>query len=174
MSKCSSDCSCKDNCHSDKITRCDIEKIITKINKICKFCSPCEIVSTCIVPTVQASFLGNETLWFDTNTLTWNANINWTRGNGDGVIVVATELPLVTPIVSPSSNTTYTPDYEYGKGQQIGFGQYVVYNGSGTSATVTGLSSDKTYMFVIFEYNSSEFCYKAPGSSYTILTPIPI
>jgi hypothetical protein len=174
MSNCSSECSCKDNCHSDKITSSDIEKIITKINKICKFCSPCEIVSTCITPTVQASFLGNETLWFDTNTSTWNANITWNRGNGDGVIIVATKLPLVTPIVSPTNNTTYYPDYEFGKGQQTGFGQYVVYNGSGTNATITGLEIDTTYTFVIFEYDSSEFCYRTPGSSYTIVTGIPI
>lgn len=170
MSKCSSNCYCQDNCHSDKIKESDIIKIINRINKICKNCKPCQVLSTCVVPSIQATFLTDQT-WFDNTTMTWNANITWARGNGDGVIVIGQKLPSSVPLVSPKNNTTYTPDYEFGKGDEIGLGQYVVYNGSGSNATITGLQSNALYNFVIFEYNSSEFCYTKPGSSIPVVTP---
>ncbi|HND88972.1 MAG TPA: hypothetical protein PK971_11620, partial [Saprospiraceae bacterium] len=56
----------------------------------------------------------------------------------------------------------------------IGTGNYVVYNGNGTSVTVTGLSASPTYHFAIYEYNNTGVCYLSPaltGSGSTTAPP---
>jgi hypothetical protein len=96
--------------------------------------------------------------------------IGWTRGSGDNVLVVVRAGSPVNAY--PLDGTFYNANIAFGSGTQIGTGNYVVYNGSGTSVTLTGLVSDSTYYFAIYEYTSGTNCYKTPaltGNATTIV-----
>jgi PKD repeat protein len=98
-----------------------------------------------IVP-VQASWL-NATI-SNPSTL----KLKWTRGTGDRCVVFCKQTSSGT--ADPQTNTTYTPDSEFGYGSQIGStGWYTLYNGRADSVVVSGLLSNKQYSFQIFEYS---------------------
>ncbi len=68
------------------------------------------------------------------------------------ILVVAAENPITG---TPSGNASnYTANGQYGMGSDSGndfpAGEYPVYRGAGTSATITGLDNSKTYYFKIF------------------------
>lgn len=78
-----------------------------------------------------------------------------------------------TSAVAPVSGTSYTADNSWGNnsvGYTTGTGNYVVYNGSGTSVNVTGLLPGASYTFDIYEYNNTDVCYKTPAFSNTVST----
>jgi hypothetical protein len=52
-----------------------------------------------------------------------------------------------------SAATTYTANAAFRSGDQIGAGNYVIFNGSGTSVLVTALSPGATYHVQVYEYN---------------------
>jgi hypothetical protein len=107
--------------------------------------------NSCTAPTTQASS-------FSTSSVTQDGmTANWTRGNGNNVLVVARAGGAVN--AHPISGTSYTANASFGSGSQIGTGNYVVYNGSATSVSVSGLNSSTTYHYAIYEYNSSDNCY---------------
>jgi hypothetical protein len=95
-------------------------------------------------PTVQAS-----SLWFSNVTST-SLTVNLTRGNGDGVILLAKANSTISTF--PSDNTEYTDNGAYGSGDEID-GAYVVGKGTGTSYNVTNLTPGDTYEFRAFEFN---------------------
>ncbi|MEI6311151.1 MAG: InlB B-repeat-containing protein [Bacteroidota bacterium] len=95
---------------------------------------------------------------FDTISVTSNtATITWTRGSGDSVLVVARAGSAVN--TDPSSGFSYNANATFGSGSQLGTANYVVYKGTGTSATISGLNSNTTYHFAIYEYGSVSTCY---------------
>lgn len=75
-------------------------------------------------------------------------------GNGAKRLILARLATAVNAV--PTDATTYTADAAFGVGTQIGTGNYVVYNGPGTSVTVTGLRAGNTYTFAVFEYNDND------------------
>ncbi len=77
--------------------------------------------------------------------------ISWSKGNGNGRIVVASTSALTSV---PSDNTSYTASATYGSGATIGNG-YVVYNGTGNSCSISGLTPGTTYHFRVFAYNQA-------------------
>jgi hypothetical protein len=81
--------------------------------------------------------------------------VSWTSGAGTGAnhLVVAKAGSAVTG--TPSDGTGYTADAAFGSGNTIAAGEFVVFNGSGTSVPVTGLSSATTYYYAVFEYNGT-------------------
>lgn len=112
----------------------------------------------CTTPSTQPSS-------FTSNTVTGTtANIAFTRGNGDGgVLIIARSGSAVS--TSPTSGTTYTANSAFGSGDAIGSG-FVVYNGTAAGASaatgniaLTGLTKGTTYHFAAYEYNSSGTCY---------------
>ena len=111
--------------------------------------------SGCSYPTTQASSFGSGSI--TSNSMT----VSWTRGNGNNVIVLAREGGAVN--ADPSDGSSYTANAAFGSGSQIGTGNYVVYNGTGTSVNVTGLSASTTYHFAAYEYNTSGYCYLVPA-----------
>jgi len=124
--------------------------------------------SSCTPPTTQATA-------FNSSAITDNSmTVGWTRGNGTGgVIVVARAGSAVN--ATPVNGTTYTANAVFGSGTQIGSGNYVVYKGTGTSVNVTGLSSATAYHFAVFEYNTTNICFKTPGltgNATTTGTPV--
>ncbi len=78
--------------------------------------------------------------------------VNWTRGSGDGVIVLMKSGSPVSSDPSDGTYTTYTASTAFGSGTQIGSGNYVIYKGTGTSVAVTGLTPGSTYYVAAYEY----------------------
>jgi hypothetical protein len=95
-------------------------------------------------------------------------DLSWTRGNGDNVIVLAKQDNAVD--AEPENGTNYNADNNFGNGDEIGAGNYVVYVGNGTSVSVTGLSSSTTYHFAVYEYNNTDVCYLKPGETVSAST----
>ncbi|NCY22805.1 hypothetical protein EBX31_12725, partial [bacterium] len=89
------------------------------------------------------------------------ATVGWTRGDGDGVLVVARAGGAVN--TDPTDGTNYTANAAFGSGTQIGTGNYVVYKGTGTSVNVTGLSAATTYYFELYEYNTNGLMHNMSG-----------
>lgn len=81
------------------------------------------------------------------------ATLRWTNGNGSNRIVVVRQGGAVD--ATPSDNTTYAANTAYGSGDQVGTGNYVVYNGTGSEVSITGLSENTAYHVRVFEYNGS-------------------
>jgi len=97
----------------------------------------------------------NQATSFTSSSITSSsATVGWTRGNGTaGVLVVARAIGAVN--ADPTNGTTYTANAAFGSGNQIGTGNYVVYKGTGTSVSVTGLSPSTDYYFAVYEYNAT-------------------
>jgi len=118
--------------------------------------------TTCVEPTSDAVFHANSPQNITTTSLT----LNWTNGDGDNRIVVLREANPVTFV--PVDGTTYTGNSDYSAATDVsGNGEYVVYNGNGSTVDITGLTPGTLYYAVIYEYNC------APGSEdyYTSGTP---
>lgn len=127
----------------------------------------------CTEPTTQASS-------FSTSNITESSiDISFTRGNGDGgVLVLAKEGSAIDS--DPESGTAYTANATFSSGDQIGTGNYVVYNGvangvgvASGNITVSGLSVLTTYHFAVYEYNTTSTCYELielTGNATTICT----
>jgi parallel beta-helix repeat protein len=83
--------------------------------------------------------------------LSTSMTVNWTRGSGEGVIVVMRAGTAVNsdPV---DGNYSYNGVPAFGSGTQIGTGNYVVYKGPGTSVNVTALTAGTTYYVAIYEY----------------------
>lgn len=77
------------------------------------------------------------------------AQLSWTAGSGDKRIVTAREDNTWKSF--PLAGTAYTANAAYGTGVNLGNNTFVVYEGSGTSVTVTGLDPAKTYYFTVME-----------------------
>lgn len=85
---------------------------------------------------------------------TTSMTVSWTAGNGNDRAVFAKAVSSGTAI--PADDTTYAADTAFGNGAQIGTsGWYCVYNGTGTSVDVTGLTLGTDYTFQVFEYNGA-------------------
>ena len=97
-------------------------------------------------PTLQAT-----DVTFSSSTA-GSMTVNWTPGNGTNSIVLMKQGSAVDE--TPVDGITYTPDTRFGSGEQIGTGNYVVYTGSGSSVTVTGLRPSKTYYVAVYEFNN--------------------
>jgi hypothetical protein len=78
--------------------------------------------------------------------------LNWTPGDGDGVIVLMKQGSAVNSNPADGSYSSYAANASFGSGSQIGTGNYVVYKGSATSVTVTGLTSGTTYSIAVYAY----------------------
>ena len=110
-------------------------------------------------PTVQTSglILGNLT----GTTL----DISWTSGNGSNSLVLVKATSAVD--TEPTDGGIYTSDLAFGLGTQIGTGNYAVYNGTGNSATITGLTRGSTYYVKVYTFNVNA----AGSENYLTTTP---
>ena len=76
------------------------------------------------------------------------------QGTGQGRVIAIAPAPgwRSVPLVVTDS-TFYLANAEFGRGATLGKG-YVVYNGTGHSATITGLQPNTTYYLTDAEYNT--------------------
>ncbi len=96
--------------------------------------------SSVTAPTTQASAIVFSSVTSSQFT------VGWTNGNGTNRIVkINTSNSFTAPAdgTSPSASATYTS------------GEQVVYNGTGSSLTVNGLTAPNTYYVRVYEYNGS-------------------
>ncbi len=119
------------------------------------FC--CTLTSAFIIaPLAQAPTVGASN--FSVSTVEGNSlRINWTRGDGGAVLVIASESPTFNGSGVPANATDYNASTEFSTGDQIGTGNFVVYRNSGSSVTVTGLEASTTYYFRLYEFNGTDF-----------------
>jgi hypothetical protein len=121
------------------------------------------VIASCAQPTTQAT-IGS----YSYNPIENNTTVNWTRGNGTGGILVVGRLTS-SILTDPAGSLSYTANSNFGSGTDIGTGNFVVYNGTGTSVKVTGLIKGASYAFTCYEYNNTGTCYKIPGSTSEIV-----
>lgn len=117
-----------------------------------------------VTPTIGSSSVSAS------SSATTTMNVGWTSGNGNARLVVARL--NATSAVAPTNNTLYTPNAAFGGATTTGTGNYVVYNGTGTSVVVTGLAASTQYAFDVYEYNGkymhNMFTTASTGSSTTL------
>jgi hypothetical protein len=80
-------------------------------------------------------------------------NIGWTSGNGARRIIICKAGSNVT--FSPQNGIDYDANTNFGDGQMVAPGEYVIYDHFSSSFFVTGLTPGTRYFFKIFEYNGS-------------------
>lgn len=78
-------------------------------------------------------------------------DINFSRSSSDGHIVIVKEGSPVD--VAPLDGINYNDSSKFGLGTEIGIGNFVVYEGTDTSISLTGLKSSRAYHYAIFDYN---------------------
>jgi len=79
-----------------------------------------------------------------------NMTVNWTPGDGYRHLVIAKAGSA--PSGTPANATQYAANAAYGSGAALA-GGYVVYDGTGSSVAVSGLTAGSAYYFVVYEYN---------------------
>ncbi|MCL9769316.1 choice-of-anchor D domain-containing protein [Flavobacterium sp. HXWNR69] len=121
--------------------------------------------TACTPPSTQATTFTSSAVTQTTATL------GWARGNGNNVLVVARQGGAVN--ADPVSGTTYTANAAFGSGTQIGTGNFVVYDGAGTSINLTGLTAGANYHFAVYEYNTTGTCYHLTELTGNITTLVP-
>ncbi len=77
--------------------------------------------------------------------------IGWTNGTGSKRVVFVKSSNTGT--TTPVNNVSYIADPVFTNGTQINSGWYCVYNGTGSSVNVTGLTIGTNYIAQVFEYN---------------------
>tara|TARA_B100000809_G_scaffold252302_1_gene286876 strand:+ start:191 stop:2320 length:2130 start_codon:yes stop_codon:yes gene_type:complete len=107
---------------------------------------------TCAACVVSAEPTTNASSLIFPDTTCNSIDLSWINGNGTNRIIVASTSPITG---TPSDQTTYTANSIFGSGSIISAGEFVIFNGAGTSITVTNLNPTTTYYFAIFEYNGT-------------------
>lgn len=76
---------------------------------------------------------------------------SFTKGNGNQRLVLAKANTAVD--VFPVDNSNYSANATFGSGSEIGTDNFVVYSGSDSVFTVSGLSTNTLYHFAVLEFN---------------------
>ena len=79
-------------------------------------------------------------------------HINYTAGSGQKRMVVLREGSAVN--AEPVDNVKYLDNSYFEAGDELGTGNFVVYNGEDNNMVITGLKAGTTYHYAIFEYNA--------------------
>jgi hypothetical protein len=78
-------------------------------------------------------------------------NLTWKSADGNRRIVVASANGKIKS--APSDGTEYNANTVFGQGDQVISGDFVVYNGTGSSVNITNCNPNNTYYFKVYEYN---------------------
>lgn len=78
-------------------------------------------------------------------------NISWTSGDGAYRVLFAREGASVNKV--PGDGKEYAANDTFGRGLDIGFANYVIYNGTGNTTVLKGMKNNTLYNFALFEYN---------------------
>jgi hypothetical protein len=106
--------------------------------------------------------------------------IRWTRGDGEGsIVVMRLGAPADPGIQPPADGNDYAANADYTQAPQIGTSQnFVVYKGSGSDAWVTGLTLDTNYSVAIYEYAgtdlNTDYLQLLPAEASQPTTNVPV
>ena len=106
--------------------------------------------------------------------------VNWTNGNGNKRLLLMKQNTKVDEF--PLDGTDYIANGDFSASSIIGTGNHVVFNGTGNSVTVTGLTPGATYFFRTIEVsnnavtgnNSLYLLGGNPEASQTLTSVLPI
>lgn len=112
---------------------------------------------SCTPPPTQASAAAISGI--GTNTFT----VNWAAGSGTNSLVVIKAGSAVTG--TPTAGTGYTANTTFGSGSTIAANEYVVYNGTANTVSVSGLNAGTTYHIAVFTFNTADNCYNTVSPS---------
>lgn len=97
-------------------------------------------------PTVQVSALTVVSVGPD------SLQLGWTNGNRSNRLVLVKQGSAVD--ADPVDGVVYTADSDFsGTPQEVGTGNFVVYAGTGSGVTITGLSMNTVYHVRVYEFN---------------------
>jgi gliding motility-associated-like protein len=89
-----------------------------------------------------------------TNTTAAATTVSWNSGNGAKRAVFIAQ--TANGVANAVNNTLYTGNTAFATGTQIGAtGWYCIYNGTGSSVSVTGLLPNTSYRVTTIEYNGA-------------------
>ncbi len=119
-------------------------------------------------PSISASNLSISNL---SNT---SVTLSWKSGNGNRRIVLVKALTAVNAF--PTDTFQYNANSNINLAPQIGTGNYVVYNGTGSYVTLTNLVQGTTYHYAIIEYNGwyTSSNYQTSGYLTSSATTLPV
>jgi len=81
-----------------------------------------------------------------------SVNIEWKKGNGEKRLVIMNEVKRADQY--PKDGESYNPrNGRFKSGDNLGSGNYIVYNGNGERVTVTNLKPKTSYRVRVYEYN---------------------
>jgi gliding motility-associated-like protein len=91
----------------------------------------------------------------------------WSPGNGTNRLVLAKEGSATNQL--PADYIAYNANDSFGRGSQLGSGNFAVYSGTGNSFTLRNLKKNTTYYISIFEFNitSGDYEYYTESSYAT-------
>ncbi|MBS1744053.1 MAG: fibronectin type III domain-containing protein [Bacteroidetes bacterium] len=124
---------------------------------------------TAITPTVQASAISASNI--TANSL----DLLFTNGSGRARLIIARKALPVN--VSPQDFTTYNASEDFGAGQDLGSGNFVLSVTTGNMVLVHNLEPNSLYHFAVFEFNGfNQPLYLVPGMNFsaTTLGTVPV
>jgi len=119
-----------------------------------------EKITACAPPNINGTLNA-------TNITENSLSFDLEHGSGSGRVVVMREGSPVSSSSAPCHGIIYNGNLNFGSGDQLSPGEFVVYAEDGaagmntSSFTVSGLSEGATYHLAVFEYNGT--CYKQQG-----------
>lgn len=123
--------------------------------------NPASVTTPAASATAQASYISFSNITSSSITLNWINGNNYS--DNKRIVVARTSATVVNPV----NGTTYPANPIYGSsGSELG-GAYVVYDGSGSSVTVSNLLPSVRYYFQVFEYTVT------PSVTYLTTTVLP-
>jgi hypothetical protein len=113
----------------------------------------------CTSPSVNATNLTSSSVSYTT------ANLSWTTGNSSYTLITLDNYSSGSSYYSPVDGVLYSASSAYGSGSLLTGDNYVVYNSSGTSVSLSNLMPATTYRAFGFEY-----CGSSTGSTWNYMT----
>ncbi|MFY7964141.1 MAG: T9SS type A sorting domain-containing protein [Chitinophagaceae bacterium] len=127
------------------------------------------LIPSVIIPASEPTTQASNVSITPSNT---SMNISWTAGNGSNSIVVVKRDTAVN--AAPVDGTSYNANTVMGSGSQIGTLNYIVYNSTGNSVTVTGLTSGTNYFVSVYTFNggngTENYLTTSPATASTTTT----
>lgn len=109
-----------------------------------------------------------------TNNSNTSVTLNWKSGNGTRRLVVMRAGSAVNSL--PIDTVPYIANNSFTSAPQIGTGNYVVYNGTGSNVTISNLVQGTTYYYAVIEYNgwNTTANYQSAGYLTSSATTMPV
>ncbi|MFT3910255.1 MAG: T9SS type A sorting domain-containing protein [Ferruginibacter sp.] len=125
--------------------------------------------STAVRPTVQSTNISA------TNITGTSLNLLLSAGNGRARLIIAKKNSAVN--IAPQDFTAYTGNGDFGNGQDLGSGNFVIENSTDNVIGVSNLESNTTYHFAVYEFNGiNQPLYLSPAAVFnaTTLGAVPV